>query len=467
LDCTFQLCWLYCRVWSFRVGCGPTKANAVRSAKVARFSPSIRLASLVAVVTGGCSLLAPSRDELSGGKSALALDGSSDTGRGGGDEGGLPGVEGGDAVVVVDDVSADAVDSGPDALTVLDCSGLHAAGQWEAITPPDVVLACPPNSFNCSGVGTEAFVLDPQTAGTIYLGTNKQGLWKSTNCGTTWSQLNTGTNSTTMSGGVQSMFEIDPVDPRVMYTKGTDDAGFKSTNGGVDWAKFWPPQDAALSMIVQYNQIANVSIDPLDHQHLLLTFRYPCTGTFADVCYAESKDAAATWTMRKGQVGWKSDSETQMWIVDATSWLYSAPPNGLWRSGDKGASWQQLADASLQGAKGRLLRADDGAFYLGSRSGVLRSRDGLVWALTSSPGLIMAGVVSDGTLLYATTAGVCFDWGTNLDVYWTSPVSDGKTWSKMAAPPTTQGGMDTGYDRQHHVFYSSNCRQGFWRVVTR
>src|SRR5262249_50938820 len=155
---------------------------------------------------------------------------------------------------------------------------------------------------------------DPQNAGTIYLGTFKQGLWKSTNCGTTWSQLNTGTNSTTMSGGVQSMFEIDPIDPRVMYTKGTDDAGFISTNGGVDWTKFWRPQDPVLSKIVLYNQVANISIDPRDHNHLLMTFRDPCTGDYPNVCLAESKDAAATWTMLKGQPSWKSDSESQAWI---------------------------------------------------------------------------------------------------------------------------------------------------------
>ena len=90
----------------------------------------------------------------------------------------------------------------------------------------------------------------------------------------------------------------------------------------------------------------------------------------------------------------------------------------------------------------------------------------MVWALTSGLTLVMSGVVSDGTSIYATTTGVCFDWGTNLDVYYTSAVSDGRTWSKMAAPAMTQGGMDLAYDRQHHVLYSSNCKQGFWRVVT-
>ena len=80
--------------------------------------------------------------------------------------------------------------------------------------------------------------------------------------------------------------------------------------------------------------------------------------------------------------------------------------------------------------------------------------------------LVMAGVVSDGTSLYTSTAGVGFDWGTNLDCYYTSPLSDGMNWSKMAAPGMTQGGMDIAYDRQHHVLYSSNSKQGFWRVVT-
>jgi len=36
----------------------------------------------------------------------------------------------------------------------------------------------------------------------------------------------------------------------------------------------------------------------------------------------------------------------------------------------------------------------------------------------------------------------------------------------MASPGMKQGGW-LGYDADHHVLYSSNCTQGFWRVVTK
>jgi len=51
--------------------------------------------------------------------------------------------------------------------------------------------------------------------------------------------------------------------------------------------------------------------------------------------------------------------------------------------------------------------------------------------------------------------------------YATALESSPKQWNPMQSPGMTQGGYDLGYDVDHHVFYSSNCRQGFWRVVTR
>ena len=102
----------------------------------------------------------------------------------------------------------------------------------------------------------------------------------------------------------------------------------------------------------------------------------------------------------------------------------------------------------------------------GSITGILRSRDGSVWTLITGTQWVAGGVIGNGTTLFSSSFGGCSEHGNDLQFYDTSPESDGRTWSPMMAPGMTQGGMSVGYDRPHHLYYSSNCRQGFWRVVT-
>ncbi len=114
-----------------------------------------------------------------------------------------------------------------------------------------------------------------------------------------------------------------------------------------------------------------------------------------------------------------------------------------------------------------MYRAPDGTYYIGARTGILRSSDGAVWTLVTGTQGVFGGVTSDGMTLFASSFGFCTEWGKDLQLYSTSVVSDGKTWSPLMTPGMTQGAKDLDYDLQHHLLYSSNCRQGFWRVVTR
>jgi hypothetical protein len=427
-----------------------------------------RVAAMAFLIAGeGCSLLAPSRDELSGGK-PTAQDAAADDA-----SGGMTATDGttySDTSITDASLSEEGAQSPSDAaeasVTVGKCN-LGAVGQWQAVTPPDVSVACP-DSGNCANFGVEAFALDPHNAGTIYLGTSAQGIFKSTDCGTTWKQINTGSNNTSVSAGTQNVLEIDPVDPRVMYTKGANQAAFKTSNGGVDWDQMWPPADANLSKVVDYNDVQVIALDPLDHHHILLTFGNACRGQAAKVCFAETSDAGTTWHFVNGKAEWApGGGGTSLWILDATTRLYSSSPDGFWRSGDAGATWQQLSDASVGEARGRLFRALNGTYYLGARAGIFRSPDGVVWSLTKGTQGVFGGVTSDGTILYASSLAFCSEWAKDLQLYSTSPVSDGKTWDVMPAPGMTQGAVDLHYDLEHRVLYSSNCRQGFWRVVTR
>jgi hypothetical protein len=359
------------------------------------------------------------------------------------------------------DANMDAtVDSAPLPHNVLACDTLGPVGEWKQITPAGVDLTC--TGAACQNTGTMKFVLDPQNAGTIYLGTDHMGIWKSTDCGTTWLSVNTGTNGLTLGAGRQENLVIDPVDTKVLYARAGSGDEFKSTNGGVDWAKIWPADDPMLNGITDF--IEQLDIEPDDHQHLLLSFHTACKGAWAPSCLAESRDAGATWTMMKGPG--PGTTFGAAWFIDSNRWLFGGA--GLWRSPDHGATWQQLADQSILDVYGRMYRAKNGTRFLGATWGVLMSADGDSWSQIPNSGESMhAGITGDGTTLFRSNKGACFDVDTNAMYYGTALESNPRQWMPMPSPGMSQGGYDLGYDVDHHILYSSNCRLGFWRVVTR
>ncbi|HEV8244503.1 MAG TPA: hypothetical protein VGP93_01915, partial [Polyangiaceae bacterium] len=160
--------------------------------------------------------------------------------------------------------------------TVGDCGDLGDVGTWDDITPPGVSLD--PNFVTpaSTNYGMGSFVLDPQTSGTVYVGTSAQGIYKTTNCGADWVHINTGRNGTTLDSGRQWTMQIDPVDPQVIYTNtGYGMSGvWKSTDGGVDWDQILP--DDVASDFIYNGFVARISMDPTNHLHLLVTPHFTC-----------------------------------------------------------------------------------------------------------------------------------------------------------------------------------------------
>jgi hypothetical protein len=342
------------------------------------------------------------------------------------------------------------------------CSALAAPGVWEPITPAPVLAG-----FNGADSGLFAFAVDPVNLGTVYLGTVREGLWKTTDCGSTWSDI--GKSTPGLDEGLNWTLAVDPVDPRVVYTNsgyGKDtNALFKSTNAGVDWSPIWPPSDPALSSIVQYNFANVVAMDPADHQHLLLTFHATCNAPYNQTCIAETHDAGATWRLINGEASWVgTEGQIVYFLDDAQTWLWGSQSNGLWRTADGGQSWSAVPDntalAHLQGAQ--LHRTKDGVYYLAAANGVLRSPDGISWTTVDGTGPLAGGLVSDGTTMYLST--FYGREGSDLHPYFSTAESDGIHWAPMTSPGMTEGGT-LGYDPAHRLLYSSNLHGGFWRVV--
>jgi len=349
------------------------------------------------------------------------------------------------------------------------CDSLAPVGTWENITPPEVLAGIGKQQDS----GVFAFAVDHTNAGTVYLGTVRQKVWKSVDCGATWTHLTTGRNGAALDPGMNWTFAIDPTDSKVLYTNagyGNGSNGlFKSTNSGVDWDPVWPPQaNPTLANIVQYNFANVIAMDPADHNHLLLSFHATCTAPYNESCVGETKDGGATWRLASGDKSIVGTEGQVIYFLDTPhTWLWASQSSGFWRTEDSGATWSQVnqvnKEAHPQGSQ--IYRAKNGTFYLASADGVSRSADGKAWSLIPMTGPLAGGLVSDGTTMYLSTS-FYGNWGKDLHPYLTAPESTGTPWTQMASPGMTNGGT-LGLDEDHHLLYSSNFQQGFWRVVVR
>jgi hypothetical protein len=347
------------------------------------------------------------------------------------------------------------------------CANLGSVGSWQNITPPQVVL---PGQAPCD-YGTNAFAVDPHNRANILLGTCNQGIWKSADCGSTWSHINTGRNGDTMDCARQWAFIPDPVESGVFYANsgyGCRSAGlFKSVDSGVNWDEVWPGTQASNQNVVAYNFAGGLSMDPDNHLHLLLGFHAQCLGAYAGACLSESRDGGLTWQFIRGHPSWTGGEGTFAYILNGfggTHWLFISQTNGLWRTSNSGATWTLVNSTWGAHGAGQLYRANDGTYYLGTASGLVRSTDGENWSIVPNTGSYVGGLVSDGTTMYTSSFAVCLNWA-SMNPYLSAPESNGLNWVQLpnaASVPFMQGGT-LDIDRSRNILYSSNCQQGFWR----
>lgn len=359
--------------------------------------------------------------------------------------------------------------------------GTGDAGTWAEITPPSLNSAkwcapmwnatCPaPGTTNDAGdlatYGTNAFVIDPSDTATVYLGTSSMGIWKTTDCGATWAHIDTGTNGAEIDTGRNWSMVIDPTNPQVLYTcAGYGPSGvFVSKNGGVDWTQILT--GSITSSLPQGGFVEKITMDPTDHEHLVVSFHGACTssdgGSYG--CLAESTNSGNTWSLTNSAAEWsEGDGQT---MVNSTTWFYGSVFGGIWRTTNRGGTWTQVYSGD---ASGSVTIAADGTFYSAGGGGVLHSPDGITWSLipNSPQGSSVNGsseIVDDGTTLFssitvATNTEPADGW------YFSAADSDPSTWTSMGGPVMASGGMYLAYDADHHLLYSSNLLGGFWRVV--
>jgi hypothetical protein len=312
---------------------------------------------------------------------------------------------------------------------------------------------------------SQAFVLDPQHPGTVFLGVGHDTntvktapvLWKTTDCGASWTHVNTGAHGADLDSAYLWTLVLDPAHPDVLYTaSGYGPNGvYKSTNGGVDWAQILP--DAIAQVLIYGGFIERITMDPTDGQHLIVSPHFNCQNGHTN-CIVETKDGGSTWRVIAGTPD--SGEASGEIMLDAKTWLW-ANGSGLWRTADGGGSWTKAWDGGTFDA---FYRSEAGTYSLMSiGAGVLQSADTLTW--TPIPGSPHGrGLVGDGTTLFASNRNIA---STPYEPYSSAPEGAPATWATYPSPPVSQGGWLIQYDADHHVLYSSSEHAGFWRVVTK
>jgi hypothetical protein len=390
----------------------------------------------------------------------------------------------GDATSRDSAISTDAL-SAVDALVhvVRPCSGLAdaGAGQWENITPL-------PN-----GIVPMSSTID--ATGTLWVGAyarsstfpSSGGIFKSTDCGASWAHVNTGVNGSEIDrSAIWSMaIDLDADAEPVLYVIGmTGPNGLlKSTNGGVDWVQLFPAGDM-VSHIVPAGpgnppiaSIASVSIDPTNHQHLMVGVHVVCAAPYGPICDIESTDGGKSWKVVKvpvvGATDWQE--QTGPYLLNATTWIHATLGTGIWLTTDDGATFSNIAPKGVNGATGGeytmhpFLPTASGNYFLPSSgpSGLLRSAGiGQPWtAIGNAP-------AGNYNIAFAAGGGHLFIGDGYGGALYVAQESDPTKWSKVPLPSmqgTGWGVWYLDYDETNHLLYALIQKpwswSGLWRIV--
>jgi photosystem II stability/assembly factor-like uncharacterized protein len=367
------------------------------------------------------------------------------------------------------DAGAAGSNSERDASMVVDagkCDDLPAPGTWQNITPHGN------GSKGVNGTVAAGIVVDPFDPRTVWLGTGSENdeIWRSDDCGASWTQVNTGPGSVGdgmsrggVGDGAQWSMMVDPVDPGVIYAVSGYGAEslWKSTDGGRSWTDLL--SDTEYGRHADYRFVNNVSMDPTDHLHLVVSTHGGCSAPYQPSCMAETLDGGGSWRVVTSPEGWTEGGGIV--VVEGAHWIWCG--SSLMVTRDAGATWSK---DSLNG--GGTCEAEytirpfvpvaSGTYYLGSRNGVLRSRDGFSWERVPGTSGFMVMIALGSTHVFAAN-----QWAASLS--W-APLADDETWSELPAPPQISQGTDNGipflaYDDAHHIVYASLFSGGVARMV--
>ena len=201
-----------------------------------------------------------------------------------------------------------------------------------------------------AGIGClSAIAVDPQNPGTVYAGTQYNGVVRSTDGGATWGGVNAG-----LPRGRVGALAVDPRNPGTLYVGLLSGAVFKSTNGGASW------DGAGLAAVV--NALA---IDPQDTSTV---YAAAANGLW------KSTDAGASW---RNLFAYAPIAVYAVAIdPQTTATIYAALQTGVVQSTDGGESWIFLTGGADHVRLLALDPRDSSTLYAGGQGGLFTIRVG-------------------------------------------------------------------------------------------
>ena len=328
---------------------------------------------------------------------------------------------------------------------------------WQNVSPPGVSVDFnnPPNNY-----GFQSIAVDPTHPGTVYVGTNYQGIRKSIDYGNTWVRIdqpfqgpcgNNGFNE-----GRNWAMAVDQQGSVYSVNGYGCTAGlFKSVNGGVNWSQILPFPGP----IIDVNRLA---VDPYLPGHLLVSAH--SNHNCPDVCdtpVGESFNYGLTWqyTAPIPGSGW---GQWVFFLNNSSTWLVEAQDHGYFRTTNSGASWTKVSNFAPTHGNAELIKVG-AAWYSGANDGVLRSTDdGQTWSLVWNDG------TADGIYTVAADpTGRLYTRSSNTGNPTTGPLpmktsADGLTWTNYSSQLFNNGPMSCDKDAQY--IYCSLWLAGVWRL---
>jgi hypothetical protein len=334
-------------------------------------------------------------------------------------------------------------------------------GVWQDITPPGVDLAA-----DCA---MQDIAVDPFDSKTLWLATCMNGFWKSPDCGASWQRTNTGTNGRVLDDGSAWSMVVDPVAPDTILVSNFPALGiFKSTNGGVDWKQLFAQVNVTTPINASSTlpDIYSMDVDPADHLHLIAGFHGDWVG-YEDGGVIESTDGGATWELRPPAPGMGS-AHCVFFLNDGASWLTVSMGDGSWRTGDHGATWERVSEASHLLTGCQIYRSPNGYLYHSGSYGVFRSMDnGMTWTPSIElGGGVFMGLVGDGEQVFASLYIPQDEPVPYVSLYVMPETPGDGTMVEYDDQTFAAGAKRLAVDRGRRLLYSSNFTAGAFRLRT-
>ena len=336
-------------------------------------------------------------------------------------------------------------------------AGACPPGVWINVTPSDMPAGVLRPTANVFGPGS--IVGDPARPSDLYVGGSSAGLWKSTDYGFTWTQI----NDTLPDVPRGTVIAVSGTTPTTIWAAGYNTI-YKSTDGGATFTE--TPLGVSLY---------SLKVDPYDPTHLV-------SGLHEADGIVESSDGGATWQTLSGTgfptggISWyPSFLDTGSAATTRKTWFAIAQDGAsAITTSDGGASWT-IPDGllGLQHPHGNSQIYQNGAtlFVAGlegpAGQGVYRSTDlGASFARVDSGQTPEALVWGTAKSVYAMYAWACS--GCNLGTQFEIAPQPGTDWATAVVPDALVIGPNSVVvtnDGTNSVFVGLMWDQGLWRYV--